>query len=142
MTGAARTVEANKGALDNAYVQLAFAVNAPVPASVVPPEATLAAAQRPAGPPEPLVRFALDHRPDVQVAKYQASAAHDFADEPMMRLIPTLGLQGQVLAPATPCRPVAWNDETLTATLTWNIFDRASATRTSTRATRRPTSRS
>jgi outer membrane protein TolC len=122
MTGAQREVEADKGALDNAYVQLAFTVNAPVPASVVPPSATLAIAQQPAGVPEALVRFAMDHRPDVLVAKYQASAAHDFADEPMMRLIPTLGLQGQVLAGNTlPAARVT--DETLQATLTWTIFD-------------------
>jgi outer membrane protein TolC len=122
MTGASREVEADKGVLDNAYVQLAFTANAPVPASVVPPAATLATAQQPAGAPEALVRFAMDHRPDVLVAKYQASAAHDFADEPMMRLIPTLGLQGQVLAGNTlPAARVT--DETLQATLTWTIFD-------------------
>ena len=122
MTGAARTVEVNKGALDSAYVQLAFTVNAPVPASVVPPQATLASAQLPAGPPEALVRFAMDHRPDVQVTKYQAGAAHDFANEPMMRLIPTLGLQGQV-STASNFPPGRVSDESLQATLTWNIFD-------------------
>jgi outer membrane protein TolC len=122
MTGAQREVEADKGTLDNAYVQLAFTVNAPVPSSVVPPAATLTAAQQGAGGPDPLVRFAHDHRPDIQVAKYQASAAHDFADEPMMRLIPTLGLQGQVLTGnALPLGRT--NDETLQATLTWTVFD-------------------
>jgi outer membrane protein TolC len=122
MTGAAREVAADRGVLDNAYVQLAFTANAPVPASVVPPSATLTTAQQPAGAPEALVRFAMDHRPDVLVAKYQASAAHDFADEPMMRLIPTLGLQGQVLTGnSLPAARVT--DETVQATLTWTIFD-------------------
>jgi len=122
LTGAVREVEADKGTLDNAYVQLAFTVNAPVPASVVPPGATLAAAQQGAGGPDPLVRFAVDHRPDVQVAKYQAVAAHDFADEPMMRLIPTLGLQAQELTGnALPANRAS--DETLQATLTWTVFD-------------------
>jgi outer membrane protein TolC len=125
MTGAVREVEADKGTLDNAYVQLGFTVNAPIPSSVVPPAATLAVAQQGAGAPEALVRFALDHRPDVQVAKYQATAAHDFADEPMMRLIPTVGLQGQVLTGnALPASRAS--DETLQATLTWTIFDNGS----------------
>jgi outer membrane protein TolC len=122
MTGAQREVEADKGTLDNAYVQLAFTVNAPVPASVVPPSATLAAAQQAAGGPDPLVRFAMDHRPDVQVSKYQAVAAHDFADEPMLRLVPTLGLQAQaVTGNALPLNHTT--DETLQGTLTWTVFD-------------------
>jgi outer membrane protein TolC len=122
LTGASREAEADKGILDNAYVELAFTVNAPVPASVVPPAATLAVAQQPAGAPDALVRFAMDHRPDVKVVKYQASAAHDFADEPMMRLIPTLGLQGQAQA-GTALPAGRTTDETLQATLTWTIFD-------------------
>ncbi|HEY5242329.1 MAG TPA: TolC family protein [Polyangiaceae bacterium] len=122
MTGAVREVEADKGTLDNAYVQLAFTVNAPVPASVVPPAATLAVAQQGSGVPDPLVRFALDHRPDVLVAKYQASAAHDFADEPMMRLIPTVGLQG--VAQTSNALPGGrTTDELLQGTLTWTVFD-------------------
>jgi outer membrane protein TolC len=122
LTGAAREVEADKGTLDNAYVQLAFTVNAPVPASVVPPAATLAAAQQAAGVPDPLVRFAMDHRPDVQVAKYQASAAHDFADEPMMRLIPTVGLVG-VAQTGNALAGGHQTDENIQATLTWTVFD-------------------
>jgi outer membrane protein TolC len=122
LTGAVREVEADKGTLDNAYVQLGFTVNAPVPASVVSPTVTLAAAQQPPGGPEALVRFALDHRPDVQVGKYQAVAAHDFADEPMMRLIPTVGLQGV----AQTGNALAGNhttDEYVQGTLTWTVFD-------------------
>ena len=122
LSGAARQVEVAKGVLDNAYVQLAFTVNAPVPASVIRPATTLAAAEQPAGAPEALVRFALDHRPDVQVAKYQASAAHAFAGEPMMRLIPTLGLQGQVLTGNALPGSLA-SDETVQATLSWSIFE-------------------
>jgi outer membrane protein len=122
LTGAQREVEADKGSLDNAYVQLAFTANAPVPASVVPPSATLAAAQQPAGAPDALVKLAVDRRPDMQVAKYQASAAHDFADEPMMRLIPTLGLQGQAQT-SNVLPPGRSSDETVQATLTWTIFD-------------------
>lgn len=122
LTSAMRELEADHGSLDNAYVQLAFTMNAPVPSSLVPPAATLAAAQKAVGAPDALVRFALDHRPDVQVSKYQAVAAHDFADEPMLRLVPTLGLQAESQV-GTALPGGRWNDETVQATATWNIFD-------------------
>ncbi|MGH7294166.1 MAG: TolC family protein, partial [Polyangiaceae bacterium] len=119
---ASREVEIDKGTLDNAFLQLALTVNTPVPSTVVPPTATLAAARRPPGAPEALVRAAMDRRPDVQVAKYQARAAHDFADEPLLRLVPTLGLQGEALV-GTALPGGRWNDETVQATLTWTLFD-------------------
>jgi outer membrane protein TolC len=122
-TASAREREADRGTLDNAYVQLGFTVNAPVPSSVVPPADTLAAAQKPPGPPDPLVRFAMDHRPDVLVAKYQAVAAHDFAGEPLLRLVPTLGVQGQATATTNPPGAGRWHDETLQATLSWTLYD-------------------
>jgi outer membrane protein TolC len=125
MQGSARELEADRGTLDNAYVQLAFTVNAPIPSSVSPPAATLTAALQAPGAPDTLVRFAMDHRPDVLVSKYQAVAAHDFADEPMLRLVPTLGLQGQASATTNPPpgAPGRWNDETLQATLSWTLYD-------------------
>jgi outer membrane protein TolC len=123
MQGSARELETDKGTLDNAYVQLALTVNAPVPTSVVAPANTLAAAQKRPGAPDQLVRFALDHRPDVLVAKYQAVAAHDFADEPLLRLVPTLGVQGQASTTTNPIGAGRWHDETLQATLTWTLYD-------------------
>jgi outer membrane protein TolC len=67
----------------------------------------------------------MDHRPDVNVLKHQAVAAHDFAGEPMLRFVPTLGLQGQALATTNPPGGVAsrWHDETLQGTLTWTLYD-------------------
>lgn len=124
IAGAQREVESDQGNLDNALVQLAFTLNAPVPTNLVPPRATLDAAAKPVGAADTLVRFAIDHRPDVRVAHYQAGAAHDFASEPMLRLVPTLGLQGQALA-TTTTSPITGrhDDETLTATLTWTLYD-------------------
>jgi outer membrane protein TolC len=119
----AREIELDKGTLENALVQLAFVVGAPVPASLAPPTTTLAAAQQPVGAGDTLVRFALDHRPDVVAAKYAAVAAHDFAGEPLLRLIPTLGLQGQATATTNSGATGRWNDEILQATLTWTLYD-------------------
>jgi outer membrane protein TolC len=65
----------------------------------------------------------MDHRPDVLVSKYQAIAAHDFADEPLLRIVPILGLQGQAFATTNTLSTGRWNDETVQGILTWNLFD-------------------
>lgn len=124
MAGAQREVENDKGVLDNALIQLAFTLYAPVPSSLVPPSDTLGAADKTVTAADALVKFATDHRPDLQVARYQAIAAHDFADEPLLRIVPTIGLQGQILD-NTINSPVTGrnDDETLTATATWTLFD-------------------
>jgi outer membrane protein TolC len=124
MAGAQREVESDKGVLDNALVQLAFTIYAPIPAALVPPSPTLDAAGKPVTGVDPLVAFANDHRPDVQVARYQAVAAHDFASEPLLRIVPTIGLQGQVVDTTTESAFTGrHDDETLTATATWTLFD-------------------
>jgi len=122
-TSAVAEVEKDKGALDNAYVQLAFALNAPVPSALVPPTATLAAAEQAPGGSDALVRLAMDHRPDLMVAKYQAMAAKDFAAEPLLRAVPVLGVQGQVAGTTAPAGTHPWNDENVSATLTWTLYD-------------------
>ena len=125
MTNAQHELEGDKGTLDNAFIQLAFTINGPVPASLTPPAQTLAAAEKPPGGVDTLAQFALDHRPDVVVAKYQASAAHDFAAEPLLRIVPTLGLQGQATGTTHPTG-LPWNNESVSVTLTWTIFDNGS----------------
>ncbi|HZU83321.1 MAG TPA: TolC family protein, partial [Polyangiaceae bacterium] len=124
LAAAQREVVTDQGFVDNALVQLAFTVNAPVPAGIAEPAATLDAAERPTGPAEALLRFAVDHRPDVLAARYQAAAAHDFAAEPMLRYVPSLNVQGQAAA-TTASSPVTnrHDDETITATLTWTLYD-------------------
>jgi outer membrane protein TolC len=123
MASSAREVEIDKGTLGSAFVQLAFTINAPVPASVEPPSAMLALAQKGPGPVDALVRFAIEHRPDLQAGKYQAAAAHAFAGEPLLRLLPSLSLQGQATATSNPPVPGRWNDETLQAVLSWSLYD-------------------
>mgnify|MGYP001340852090 CR=1 FL=1 len=123
MSSSARETEIDKGTLESVLAQLSFIINAPVPASLEPSVATLGAAQQPPGAPDSLVRLAMDRRPDVVVLKYQAMAAHDFASEPMLRLIPTLALQGQATATTNSAATGRWNDETLQATLNWPLYD-------------------
>ncbi len=124
MAGAQREVESDKGVLDNALVQLAFTLYSPLPTELLPPTPTLDAADKGVTGIDTLVRFADDHRPDVQVSKYQAVAARDFASEPLLRIVPTIGLQGQVVDTTTESALTGrHDDETLTATATWTIFD-------------------
>jgi outer membrane protein TolC len=119
---ASHELETDKGALDNAFIQLAFTLNAPVPPGLTPPAPTLSAAEKPPGAPDSLTKFALDHRPDVLVAKYQVTAARDFASEPLMRTIPTVGVQGQASTTTSPTTG-HYDQETVLATLTWTLFD-------------------
>ncbi len=119
----AREVQTDEGTLASDFLQLAFTINAPVPTTLVPPEATLAGAQQPVGSADGLVRLAIDRRPDVLVAKYAAMAAHDFAGEPLLRLVPTLSVQGQALATTNSGQTGRWNDDTVQATLNWTLYD-------------------
>jgi outer membrane protein TolC len=121
MASAAREAQLDQGTLDSDFAQLAFTINAPAPASLEPPQATLASAQQPSGAADSLVKFALDHRPDVLASRYAAAAAHDFAGEPLLRLVPTLNVQGQTVVTTNPA--ARWNDETLQATLNWTLYD-------------------
>lgn len=122
MASSAREVEVGQGNVDTAVVDLGLLVNAPVVAPLTPPSDTLSAAQKPPGDVEPLVSFALAHRPDVAATRYQTNAAHDFADEPLLRIVPTLGLQGQATATSS-AGASRWHDEWLQATLNWTLYD-------------------
>jgi outer membrane protein TolC len=122
-TSAIAEVEKDKGNLDNAFVQLAFALNAPVPSALVPPKDTLAAAEQPPAGSDALVRLSLDRRPDLMVARFQAMAARDYASEPLLRIVPVLGVQGQLAGTTAPTGTHPWNDENIQATLTWTIYD-------------------
>jgi outer membrane protein TolC len=124
LAGSARELESDKGTLANAYIQLSFLLNAPVNGPLATPDATLAAATAVPGPVDNLVKLALDRRPDVLVDKESAIAAHHFASEPLMRIIPTIGLQGTASGTSnTPPTTRQWNQETVAGTLTWTLYD-------------------
>ncbi len=120
---AGRELESDRGSLQNAYVQLSFVIDANVTGGVVAPEETLAAARRPLPNVEDLANIAMSRRPDLVAKRRTADAAHDFADEPPLRIIPALGVNAQVLALTNPASTSRWNDETLGATLTWTLYD-------------------
>lgn len=123
MAGSAREVEIDKGTIENAFVQLSFVVNAPVAGPLVAPTATLAAAEHVVEPTAALVSLAVARRQDLVASKYSAAAAHDFAGEPLLRIVPTLALQGQATGTTNSGLTGRWNDEVLQATLAWTVYD-------------------
>ena len=123
VASAGHQVEIDKGALDAAYVQLSFTINAPVTGPLAPPAATLQSALRAPSKSESLTRFALNQRPDMLASKHSAAAAHYFADEPLLRLVPTLGVQAAVSTTTNGGPTNRWQDETLAATLGWTLYD-------------------
>jgi outer membrane protein TolC len=122
MASSSREVEIGQGNVDTSVIELALVVNAPVAAPFTPPSETLSAAQQPAGEIPSLVAFAIAHRPDLAVGKFDARAAHDFADEPLLRIVPTVGVQGQATATSSAASG-RWHDEWLQATLNWTLYD-------------------
>jgi len=121
-----RELALDKGITQNAYISLVFTINAPV-SGVVRPEDLLKEAVVPAPSADGLVSFAIDRRPDLVARKRAALAAHDFAQEPLLRLVPTVNLTGQFSAtsnlPTLMGVTAHWNDEFLGVSIAWPIFD-------------------
>lgn len=123
LAGASREVELDKGALENTVIQLEFVTNAPVTSTLSPPTAILAAAERSLDPLDRLVRFSLDRRPDLIASRHSDRAAHRFAEEPLLRLVPTVGLQGQEATTSNSGSTGHWHDEIVMGTVTWTLYD-------------------
>ncbi len=85
LSGAAREVEVDRGSRDSAYVLLGFVLNAPIPTGLARPDALLAAADRRTETIDSLISTAIATRPDLAALRHTATAAHDFAAEPLLR---------------------------------------------------------
>jgi outer membrane protein TolC len=123
LASAVQEVASDDGNVKKAYVALEFVLNSPVTPPLVHPTPTLQAAAGGFGTVETLVASAEVHRLDLMASKHVARAAHLFADEPLMRLVPTLGIAGAVTAASLPYASGRNTDETLTTTLTWQVYD-------------------
>ena len=124
-----REVELDRGSQKATYIQLAYTINAPPPSGLTVPAAVLRAGREPVPRLESLLGVALNHRPDLAAKSHLAAAAHDSAREPLLRLVPVLGLSGSFSATTNTAAATAggttphWNDEFLQATLSWPIYD-------------------
>jgi outer membrane protein TolC len=123
LASAVQEVASDDGNVKNAYIALGFVVNAKVAGPLSPPADTLQAAAQPAGPTDRLIASAIGRRPDLVAAKYTTVAALDFADEPLLRIAPTLGVTMGITGSTLPLGSGYFTDETLLSTLTWQIYD-------------------
>lgn len=125
LANAQHEVENDKGIVQVAYVALAFTINAPVPAKLATPATVLASGRAPVPPIDSLVRLAIATRPDLASKRHLAFAAHDFAREPLLRLIPTLNLVGtfSLATDETIATHGFYNTEQLGLALAWPLFD-------------------
>jgi len=125
LANAQHEVENDKGNSAVAYIGLAYTINAPIPAKLATPSALLAAGRAPVPSQEQLLRIAIATRPDLASRRHLAFAAHDFAREPLLRLVPVIALTGSfgLSTDETITGHGFYNAESLGATLSWPLFD-------------------
>jgi len=125
LANAVHDVETDKGSSHVAYLNLAYTINTPVPTKLDPPTTLLSAGRQTIPNADGLVRLAIDRRPDLLAKRKAGMAAHDFAQEPLLRLVPTLALSGsfQLSTDETLLGHGFYNTENVTLTLTWPLFD-------------------
>jgi outer membrane protein TolC len=126
LAGAARDLETDRGVLGDATEALAFVLNSPVPTPLTPPAATLQASLRPVTALPPLLALGLARRLDLEARRRAVLAAHDFAFEPLMRTLPTLGLLGTASGTTNSATSGRAFDEFLALSLTWVLYDAGS----------------
>jgi outer membrane protein TolC len=111
------------GNLARAYVQLAFLIGQPITPPLAAPERTLRASETSAFRAEDVGHQAEDRRHDMRSAVEHTVSLRDFAREPLYRLAPTLGVQGQIKINIDPLAPDRLHEDSATLTLTWNVYD-------------------
>jgi outer membrane protein TolC len=122
--GSLRELESDQGTLEAAYVQLEFTINQRVTrAALAPPTALLDAGQKPLPALESLVQMGVSRRPDLVARRHSASAAHDFAEEPLWRLVPSVGVGASVTTTSNAPQNGRATDANVTFNATWILFD-------------------
>jgi len=112
-----------QGTVGKAYTNLSFLVGKKIEGDLAEPGRTTAAAEAFEGSAQTQVMGAIDRRPDVKSSAERTLALKLSAQEPLYRLIPSLSLQGQMRLIPDPLATEKATDETVTLSLTWNIFD-------------------
>jgi len=123
-----RELANDQGNLDAAYLQLALLVKMPVAPGLVVPAALLDAGARPLPAPDALVAQGLARRPDLAARKQLGLAAHDFAREPRMRWLPSLGLTGQLTGSSRADGAGHEVTGTVALNANWTLFDAGART--------------
>ncbi len=123
LSGAVRELEQDKGALEQAYIQLEFLISAIIDRQIVPPTALIEASAIPPPTPQALLAAAWQRRPDLRSKRDDAVAAHDFASEPHLRFVPTLSAVATGLASSNGEPNNHDFDAQLALVASWSIFD-------------------
>ncbi len=123
VASAARQVQIDRGNVQTARLDLSFLIAAPVNGALASPAATLQVSRQPTKPIKDLVKMAFSHRPDLVAKRHSANAAHDFAEEPLYRLAPTVDLTGQVQGTTNTGQSGRWDEETFGVSLRWTLYD-------------------
>jgi outer membrane protein TolC len=112
-----------QGALDRAYLQLAFLVGQQVKGPLVAPQQTTTEAYKGQWKMEDIVRAAEERRPDLKATHAHTDALWAFADEPLYRLAPTLAASAVMHNTIDPLPNQQAHDESASIALQWTIFD-------------------
>lgn len=64
-----------------------------------------------------------ERRADLKSLDEQILASRELADEPMMRLVPSIDLTAQLRVNPDPLPSQSWHDESVTLSFSWTIFD-------------------
>jgi outer membrane protein TolC len=117
---AQQSVSTAEGAVAQARINLEYIVNGPVEGDVRPVDTSLvpAALELPS-----LVNLALAQRPDLGASVENTRAAQASADEPSLRLVPTLGASAQARLADQTIAADRYYDTMLTLNLSWTIWD-------------------
>lgn len=120
---ALRDVANAQGSLARAQTQLGFLMGKRLEARLAAPERTDedADAAVAAGPGQ--AKSALERRPDVRAAAERTAALRQSAKEPLYRLIPNVGAQAQLRVLPDPLPTERGADQSVTLSLSWNVFD-------------------
>jgi outer membrane protein TolC len=121
-----KEVATGQGTFAKAQIALAFLIGQQIPGKLAESDRTTAAAAAFENAAQSQVQAAIDRRPDLKSAQERTDALMLAAAEPLYRLIPSLGAQGQVKLLPDPLPTERAATETITLNLTWSIFDNGS----------------
>jgi outer membrane protein TolC len=119
----AQEAATDTGIVERAYIQLGFVIDAVVQGPLAPPDATLKAAAAPLPAIGDLIAVAVARRPDLIASKHSAQAAHLFAEEPLLRLIPTIGFAAAATGTTATSSTGRAIEPSLAATASWTLYD-------------------
>lgn len=121
-TAESQVVQA-RGNVQRAYIELSFLVGRSISGPLMAPERTTSAAKNGVVRRQDVTRFAETHRADLKSAEERTEALRQSAQEPLLRLAPTVAVTGQVRTIVDPLATETGLSEAGLLTLSWTIYD-------------------